>query len=160
MEEASRAKGKRLSKSIRPSAVPSAISLGSQEELPLDGQITFLLKTEIPNRFSRTEKIEVANADESLSAMLGFNDGSLVLRDSENVVATLDPLKAFGPSAFGPLQFRAIGTDGGKRDLQALPVLLRVPVLKEIRCSAKPDKPCQLSGATLYLIDSVASDSH
>ena len=156
--EASRPKVTLVSKSIRPGAVPSAISLGSQEELPLDGQITFLLKTEIPNRFSRTEKIEVANADESLSAMLGFNDGSLVLRDSENVVATLDPLKAFGPSAFGPLQFRAIGTDGGKGDWQALAVLVRVPVLKEIRCSAKPDKPCQLSGASLYLIDSVASD--
>src|SRR6266404_1254778 len=156
--EAPRPKVTLVSKSIRPGAVPSAISLGSQEELPLDGQITFLLKTEIPNRFSRTEKIEVANADESLSAMLGFNDGSLVLRDSENVVATLDPLKAFGPSAFGPLQFRAIGTDGGKGDWQALAVLVRVPVLKEIRCSAKPDKPCQLSGASLYLIDSVASD--
>src|SRR5260370_31393536 len=90
--------------------------------------------------------------------MLGCNDGSLVVRGSENGVATLDPLKAFGPSAFGPLQFRAIGTDGGKGDWQALAVLVRVPVLKEIRCSAKPDKPCQLSGASLYLIDSVASD--
>src|SRR5260370_38104249 len=90
--------------------------------------------------------------------MLGFNEGSCVLRECENVVANLDPVKAFGPSAFGPLQFRAIGTDGGKGDWQALAVLVRVPVLKEIRCSAKPDKPCQLSGASLYLIDSVASD--
>jgi hypothetical protein len=156
--EAPRPKVTLVSKSIRPGAVPSAISLGSQDELPLDGQITFLLKTEIPNKFSRTEKIEVANADESFSAMLGFNDGSLVLRDSENVVATLDPLRAFGPSAFGPLQFRPIGPDGGKGDWQALAVLVRVPVLKGIRCSAKPDKPCELSGASLYLIDSVASD--
>jgi hypothetical protein len=156
--EAPRPKVTLVSKSIRPGAVPSAISLGSQEELPLDGQITFLLKTEIPNKFSRSEKIEVANADESFSAVLGFTDGSLVLRDSENVVATLDPLKAFGPSAFGPLQFRPIDPNGGKGDWQALAVLVRVPVLKEIRCSAKPDKPCELSGASLYLIDSVASD--
>ena len=156
--EAPRPKVTLVSKSIRPGAVPSAISLGSQDELPLDGQITFLLKTEIPNKFSRTEKIEVANADESFTAMLGFNDGSLVLRDSENVVATLDPLKAFGPSAFGPLQFRPIGPDGGKGDWQALAVLVRVPVLREIRCPAGSDKPCRLSGASLYLIDSVASD--
>jgi hypothetical protein len=147
-----------VSKSIRPGTVPSVISLGSQDELPLDGQITFLLKTEIPNRFLRSEKIEVANADESFSAMLSFSDGSLVLRDSESAVATLEPLKAFGPSAFGPLQFRPIDPDGGKGDWQPLAVLVRVPVLKEIRCSASPDKPCHLSGANLYLIDSVASD--
>jgi hypothetical protein len=156
--EAPRPKVTLVSKSIRPGAVQSAISLGSQDDLPLDGQISFLLKTEIPNRFSRSEKIEVANADESFSAMLSFSDGSLVLRDSESAVATLDPLKAFGPSAFGPLQFRPIDPDGGKGDWQALAVLVRVPVLKEIRCSASPDKPCHLSGANLYLIDSVASD--
>jgi hypothetical protein len=156
--EAPRPKVTLVSKSIRPGAVPSAINLGSQDELPLDGQISFLLKTEIPNRFPRSEKIEVATADESFSAMLSFSDGSLVLRDSENAVATLEPLRAFSPSAFGPLQFRPIDSGGGKGDWQALAVLVRVPVLKEIRCSSSPDKPCQLSGTNLYLIDSVASD--
>jgi hypothetical protein len=147
-----------VSKSIRPSATPSAISLGSQDELPLDGQISFLLKTEIPSKFSRSEKMEIATADESFNAVLSFSDGSLVLRDSENVVATLEPLKAFGPSAFGPLQFRPVDPDGGKGDWQPLAVLVRLPVLKEIRCFTSPDKPCQLSGSNLYLIDSVASD--
>jgi len=156
--EAPRPKVTLVSKNIRPGAVPSAISLGSQDELPLDGQISFLLKAEIPNRFSRSEKIEVATVDESFSVTLSFSDGSLVLRDSENVVATLEPLKAFGPSAFGPLQFRPMDPDGGKGDWQALSVLVRLPLLKEIRCSASPDKPCQLSGTNLYLIDSVASD--
>src|ERR1700726_780128 len=156
--ESPRPKVTLVSKSIRPGAVQSAISLGSQDELPLDGQISFLLKTEIPNRYSRAEKIEVATADESFSAALSFSDGSLVLRDSENLVATLEPLKAFGPSAFGPLQFRPVDPDGGKGDWQPLAVLVRLPLLKEIRCSASPDKPCQLSGSNLYLIDSVASD--
>ena len=156
--EAPRPKVTLVSKNIRPGAVPSAISLGSQDELPLDGQISFLLKTEIPNKFSRSEKIEVATVDESFSVMLSFSDGSLVLRDSENVVATLEPLKAFGPSAFGPLQFRPMDPDGGKGDWQTLSVLVRLPLLKEIRCSASPDRPCQLSGTNLYLIDSVASD--
>ena len=147
-----------VSKNIRPGPVPSAISLGSQDELPLDGQISFLLKTEVPSRFPRSEKIEVATVDESFSVMLTFVDGSLVLRDSEDLVGTLEPMKAFGPSAFGPLQFRPVDPQGGKGDWQPLAVLVRLPVLKEIRCSASPDKPCQLSGANLYLIDSVASD--
>jgi hypothetical protein len=125
----------------------------------MDGQISFLLHAEIPNRFPHSERIEVATADESFSVMLNFADGSLVLRDTENVVASLDPLRAFGPSAFGPLQFRPVDPEGGKGDWQPLAVLVRVPVLKEIRCHADPDKPCQLSGSNLYLIDSVASDS-
>jgi hypothetical protein len=147
-----------VSKNTRPGPVPSAISLGSQDELPLDGQISFLLKTEIPNRFPHSEKIEVATVDESFSAMLTFVDGSLVLRDSEDLVASLEPMKAFGPSAFGPLQFRPVDLQGGKGDWQPLAMLVRLPILKEIRCSASPDKPCQLSGTNLYLIDAVASD--
>ena len=147
-----------VGKNIHPGPTPTAISLGSQDELPLDGQISFLLKTEIPSRFSQSEKIEIATVDESFSALLTFVDGSLVLRDSEDLVATLEPMKAFGPSAFGPLQFRPIDGDGGKGDWQPLAVLVRLPLLKEIRCSASPDKPCQLTGANLYLIDSVASD--
>src|SRR5258705_1049556 len=147
-----------VSKNIRPGAAQSTINLGSQDELPLDGQISFLLQTEIPNKFSRGQKIEVATADESFSTVLSFADGSLVLRDSESLVATLEPLKAFGASAFGPLQFRPVSSEGGKGDWQPLAVLVRLPVLKEIRCPASPDKPCQLSGSNLYLIDSVASD--
>jgi hypothetical protein len=157
--EAPRPKVTLVTKSIRPGPEPSGISLGNPDELPMDGQISFLLRAEIPNRFPHTERIEVATADESFSVMLNFADGSLVLRDTENVVASLDPLKAFGPSAFGPLQFRPVDPEGGKGDWQPLAVLVRVPVLKEIRCHADPDKPCQLSGSNLYLIDSVASDS-
>jgi hypothetical protein len=147
-----------VSKNIRPGPVPTAISLGSQEELPLDGQISFLLKTEVPNRFPHNERIEIATVDEAFSVMLSFVDGSLVLRDAEDLVATLEPMKAFGSSAFGPLQFRPVDPAGGKGDWQPLAVLVRLPVLKEIRCSASLDKPCRLTGTNLYLIDSVASD--
>jgi hypothetical protein len=147
-----------VSKNIRPGPMPTAISLGSKDELPLDGHISFLLKTEIPNRFPHSEKIEITTVDEAFSVLLSFADGGLVLRDSEDLVATLEPTKAFGPSAFGPLQFRPIDPEGGKGDWQPLATLVRLPILKEIRCSASPDKPCQLSGTNLYLIDSVASD--
>lgn len=157
--ESPRPKVTLVNKNIRPAATPSAINLGSPDELPLEGQISFLLKTEVPERFTRSEKIEVASADESFTVLLSFTDGSLVLRDSENLVAAVEPLKAFGASAFGPLQFRPIDSEGGKGDWQPLAVLVRLPTLKEIRCAASPDKPCQLIGSNLYLIDSVASDA-
>jgi hypothetical protein len=43
-------------------------------------------------------------------------------------------------------------------DWQPLATLVRLPSLKEIRCPDKIDQPCLLSGANLFLIDSVASD--
>jgi len=156
--EAPRPKVTLVSKNIQLGSTPSNISLGSQDELPFDGQISFLLKTEIPEKFPRTEKIEVATPDESFSAQLNTADGSLFLRDSGSVLAVFDPHKAFGPSAFGPLRFRPVQADGVKGDWQSLATLVRVPSLKEIRCPESADKPCQLTGTNLFLIDSVASD--
>ena len=157
--EAPRPKMTLVSKNIQLGATPSGINLGSQDELPLDGQISFLLKAEVPEKLARAAKIEVATADEVFSAFLSIADGSLVLRDSETLFAVLDPRKAFGPSAFGPLHFRPVEADGTKGDWQPLATLVRVPALKEIRCPESPDKQCQLSGTNLFLIDSVASDS-
>jgi hypothetical protein len=147
-----------MSKSIQLGATPTGINLGSHEELPLDGQISFLVKTEIPEKLTRTEKIDVATTDEAFSVTLSVADGSLVLRDAQNLLATLDPRKDFGPSAFGPLRFRPVEADGTRGDWQPLATLVRVPALKELRCPESPDKPCQLSGANLFLIDAVASD--
>jgi hypothetical protein len=156
--EAPRPKVALVSKNIQLGGSASSINLGSQNELPLDGQISFLLKSEIPDKFPRSEKIEVATADESFSALLTMTDGSLFLRDSESVLANFDPRKAFGPSAFGALRFRPVLADGTKGDWQPLATLVRVPALKEIRCPESADKPCQLIGTNLFLIDSVASD--
>jgi hypothetical protein len=147
-----------VSKNIELGDIPSTIRLGSQDELPLDGQISFLLKTEIPDRFPRSERIEVATADESFSVLLSVADGTLVLRDSETFLAVVDPHKVFGPSAFGQLRFRPVQADGTKGDWQSLATLVRIPVLKEVRCPESMDKPCRLSGANLFLIDSLASD--
>jgi hypothetical protein len=147
-----------VSKDIELGSTPSSIALGSQDELPLDGQVSFLLKTETPGKFSRTERLEVATADESFSVLLSVADGTLILRDSETALAVLDPHKAFGPSAFGPLRFRPVEGDGTKGDWQPLATLVRVPGLKELQCPESADKQCQLTGTNLFLIDSVASD--
>jgi hypothetical protein len=146
-----------LNKTIQPGPLSSAIQLGSQDELPLDGRVSFSLKTEIPGTFSRAQKVEIATADAAYNVSLSLDDGSLVAQDVHTVIATLEPLKSFGPSAFGPLRFRVV--DGSaKGDWQPLASLVRLPLLKELRCPEAPDKQCTLRGTNLFLISAVASD--
>src|SRR5579875_1696199 len=91
--------------------------------------------------------------------MLSVDHGDLILQDSQSLLATLSPLKAFGPSAFGPLRFRPVAADGSKGDWQRLATLVRVPMLKEVRCPPSPNASCMLAGDKLYLLDSVASNA-
>ena len=147
-----------VNRSIQAGPTPSAIHLENPDDLPQDGILVFSLHTEIPDTFPRTEKIEVAAADNSFSTLLSVNDGDLVLQDAHNVLATLVPLKSFGPSAFGPLRFRPVDANGAKGDWQSLVTVVRTPSLKEIRCPAKLDEPCTLIGTKLFLIDSIAAD--
>ena len=147
-----------LGKSVQRGPSLSAIRFGSEEELSQGARLSFFVKSEVPDKFSHTEKIEVATADESFHVLLGEADGNLILQDSQTVLAMFDPTKSFGPSAFGPLRFRPVDADGAAGDWINLANLVRVPTLKEIRCPDKPDEQCKLSGTNLFLIDSVASD--
>ena len=148
-----------VSKSVQPGPVPSGIHLGNEDELPQDGRLSFFLKTDVPDKFPSTEEIEVATTDGSFDTVLSVAAGNLVLQDSTSALAILDPLKNFGPSAFGPVQFRAVSAGGEKGDWQPLANLVRTPSLKEVRCPDDPAHQCILSGANLFLLDSVASDS-
>jgi hypothetical protein len=132
--------------------------LADQEPLAHDGKISFFVKSEMPEKFGRDAKIEVASVDETFHAILSVSDGNLVLQDAETVLATLEPLKSFGLSAFGPLRFRAISEEGRRGDWVPLATLVRLPQLKEIRCPDSPDKQCKLSGTNLFLLEAVASD--
>ena len=147
-----------LSKSIQPGASASGIRLGDQDLLPQDGKITFFVKSELPEKFARDEKIEVASEDESFRATLGVAEGNLVMQDAATVIVVLEPVKAFGSSAFGALRFRAVSEDGRRGDWIALAKLVRLPTLKEIRCPDSPDQQCRLRGNGLFLVESVASD--
>jgi hypothetical protein len=138
--------------------VQSAIRLGSQDDLPLDGQISFFVRSEVPAIFPHEEKIEVASADGLFQTVLSLADKNLSLQDSQTAVAVLDPPKIFGDSAFGMLQFRPLAADGTTGDWQPLAHLVRIPHLKEVRCPDDPEKQCILSGDLLYLVDSIASD--
>ncbi len=148
-----------VSKSVKPGAAPSGIKLGNADELPQDGHLTFLLKTNVPDKFPRDEKIEVATADGSADVLLSLDNGGLILQDAQSVLAVLEPLKQLGPSAFGPLQFRPVDEKVGKGDWQPLAQLVRIPTLKEIRCPDAQDQPCVLSGSNLFLLDSVSANA-
>ena len=157
--DAPRPKVALLSKSVQRGSASSAIRFGNEDELYQGSRLSFFVRTEVPEKFSHNEKIEVSTADESFHVLLSEADGNLVLQDSQTVLAFLDPAKAFGPSAFGPLRFRPVDADGAKGDWTPLTNLVRIPSVKEIRCPDSPDKQCKLTGSNLFLIDSVASDS-
>jgi hypothetical protein len=148
-----------LTKNVQVSANPSVVRLGNQDELPQDGKLTFALKSVSPVNFQRDEKIEVASEDGSFHVLLGIADGSLMLQDAKTVFASVDPEKAFGLSAFGPLRFRPIDVNGVDGDWQPLVTLVRIPQLSEVRCPKSPDEQCTLTGTNLFLVDSVASDA-
>ena len=149
-----------ISKTIQPdaSAAPSPIQLASQDELPQQAQLSFSLKTQAPQTFPLDEKIEVATDDGSLHAFLTVANGKLMLQDAQTVLATFNPLKDLGPSAFGPLRFRPVSANGDKGDWQPLATLVRLPKLQGFRCPDDPTQPCTLQGTGLYLLDSVATD--
>jgi hypothetical protein len=144
--------------SVQPET-PSRVRLANQDDLPQDGRLLFFLKSEEPATFPPGEKVEVATADESFHTTLSQADATLTLQDPHTLLAMLDPLKSFGPAAFGPLRFRAVDANGTAGDWQTLVNLVRVPSLKEVRCPDSPDKQCTLHGANLFLIDSIASDA-
>jgi hypothetical protein len=143
-----------LSKNVDQSASP--IHLAAQDDLPADQQLTFSLKSTQP--FPRTGAIEIANADESLHTSLSVASGSLILQNHNTLLATLDPLKAFGTSAFGPLRLRPVMPDGTVGDWLPLVTLVRLPTLKDLHCPSDASQPCTVSGSNLYLVDSIATD--
>ena len=148
-----------LTKSIQiDQSGPPAVRLGSQDELPQDGRLNFFLKTQEPETFSPTEKIEVATSDESFRVLLSFKDGNLTMQDTKTVLAVLDPMKLLGPSAFGPLKFRPVSGEGTNGDWQPLVNLVRIPLLTSIHCATAAEKQCTLSGDKLFLLDSVSTD--
>ncbi len=136
----------------------SLVRLGDSQELPQEARLSFFLKTQLPEAFPPTEKIEVATADDSFHVLLSFKDGNLTLQDSKTVFAVLDPMKLLGPSAFGPLKFRPVAGDGVEGDWQPLIDLVRVPTLKTVSCPSLRERQCTLSGDKLFLIDKVSSD--
>lgn len=148
-----------LNKSLRlPDALrASNITLADPGELPQGAVLEFALRSPAPASFTHDETVEVATVDESYNTILGLANGGLALENAHVAVATLEPAKAFGTAAFGPLKFR-IDAKGVSSEWQPLANLVRLPQLKALECPPSSDLACKLSGDNLYLIDSVAGD--
>jgi len=136
----------------------SNIQLADQSELPLDALLTFSVRAQSPAAFTRDQSFEVATSDESSTVTLNFSNGGVMLENAQVAVLTLNPSKAFGGSAFGPLQFRVL-SKGVAGDWLPLAHLVRLPMLKELKCPATPELACKLSGSNLFLIDSISADA-
>jgi hypothetical protein len=149
-----------INESVQPSALSSSsnIQLADPGELPQDATIIFSVRAQSPAAFGRDETIDVATGDEASTVSLSLANGSLALENSRVAVATLNPLKAFGASWYGPLKYR-VNAKGVAGDWQPLATLVRLPVLKALECPATPELACKLSGSNLYLIDSVSANA-
>ncbi len=169
---------------VLPDAQPKTlfnIKLASQNDLPVGDALIFSLKSAQP--FPRAGKIEIASADDSLHTTLSLSDpgASLILESPDTLLATLQPMKAFGPSAFGPIRMRAIAPDGTPGEWLPLVTLVRLPTFTRLSCPVAAPQPstsgdttesttavpsvmppsaksCTLSGTGLYFLDSIATD--
>jgi hypothetical protein len=148
-----------MNKKVHLDGESSSVRLASEDELPEEAKLTFFVQAEAPATFPREQTIEVASEDNSFSTVLRVGgDGGIVLQDGKTALVTLNPAKAFGGSAFGPLRFRPVSGDGLKGDWQPLATLVRVPQLKELKCA--PGAPtCTLVGDNLFLLDQVGVDA-
>jgi hypothetical protein len=128
------------------------VVLSGKDEIPLHGKLTFVVTTK--DVFPRTQKIEVATDKEGAKTMLSLEDNTLVLQDDHTAVVTLNPLKAFGQSAFGPLAMRPIAADGSMGDWTRLGVLVRTPEISEVKCTTADAATCAVNGKNLFLVQS------
>jgi hypothetical protein len=140
---------------------PFIIRLASQDDLPVNDGLIFSLKSAQP--FPRAGKVEIANPDDSLHTTLSLADSnsSLILEGPDTLLATLQPLKAFGPSAFGPIRMRAVMPDGTAGDWLPLVTLVRLPAFTRLSCPVAPAPPrtksTKLSGTKASFFDSSAA---
>lgn len=138
---------------------PSPVRLGSPNDLPVGRRLVFFLKSKTPTTFPRDEKVEVAATDDSFHTTLSLSDGTLMLEDANTALAVVEPLAKFGSSAFGPVQARAISSDGVAGDWLSLGTLVRLPGFKELHCPRSLSRPCILTGTNLFLAQSLASSA-
>jgi type II secretory pathway pseudopilin PulG len=134
------------------------VHLVDQNELPVGGKISFVLKTVAQPGFSRSDKVEVASDDQTLRTTLEVSNGSLVLQDSSTLLGSFDPLKNFGPSAFGKLQLRALDSSGAPGDWIPLGTLVRVPMIASVKC-ARATKAAAAATAAAATRAAAASDA-
>lgn len=140
----------------RGSASPAPrMTLGSDAEIPADATFAFALRAESGVRLSGRDTVEIAADTGGASATLAAANG-LRLADQHVVLATIRPVDALGPSAFGPLRARIV-REGIAGDWLTLGTLVRLPRLQPLSCPADPAAACTLTGADIFLIDALSA---
>ncbi|MBY8829139.1 hypothetical protein [Hephaestia mangrovi] len=127
------------------------ISVGGDVVTPGD-RLTFSLRATGNERLTGAEKVELATADGRASATIDASDGYTLQSDTVAIV-TIDPAKALGPAAFGPIRFR-LWIDGVATGWTPLASLVRLPAIDAVSCTGSGR--CTLAGNRLFLIDRVA----
>jgi hypothetical protein len=107
--------------------------------------------------FPRMQTIEVATTGGSVHTSLSLAANNLVLQDEHTAIATLDPLKAFGQSAFGKLQMRPVAEDGTPGDWTPLGTLVRTPQITAIHCTTANAPTCTIDGGDIFLVQSFSA---
>ena len=134
--------------SMKTEAAPQSgmlpITLAGKDEIPLQGKLTFVLQSEKP--FDRAQKVEVATVNGGAHTELSIADNTLMLQDEHTAIATVDPHKAFGESAFGKLRMRPIAGDGTTGEWAPVGTLVRVPQISAIHCTAAAATPADAAG--------------
>jgi hypothetical protein len=132
------------------------VTLGAKDDVPLNGKLTFVVETK--DIFPRMQTIEVATTRGSVHTSLSLAGNSLVLQDEHTAIATLDPLKAFGQSAFGKLQMRPVAEDGTPGDWTPLGTLVRTPQISAIHCTTADAPTCTIDGSDIFLVQSFSAE--
>jgi hypothetical protein len=130
------------------------IGLPAKGVIAADTPLTFSFRAESGLRLSGDEKIEIATTDGRASATIGVGQGYM-LQSAEVGVVSLDPAKALGVAAFGPLRFRVVDGEAASA-WTPLATLVRLPRIDAVRCAADASS-CTLAGSRLFLIESIAS---
>ena len=139
-----------LSTSIQPGSPQGLpVALDDAHAIPMDGKLSFALRSDMPAKFTRNEKVEVALADGSLTTTLSLADRTLVLQDVRTALGFVSPSTVFGPSAFGALQLRVLAENGTTSDWISLGTLVRTPVVRQVTCGLRASAGNSHSAGTL-----------
>lgn len=150
---AARPKATLIAKSaVSPPASGLPVVLAGDTAIAQDARLTFSVRAE-GTRFSPGDSIEIATADGAMTTSVTSGRG-LTVQDDRIAVVSVEPGKALGVSAHGPLVWRLVQGDVAG-DWVPLTTLVRVPVLARVTCNTV----CMLAGSNLFLIDSVAASS-
>jgi hypothetical protein len=137
---------------VAPPSSGLPVVLAGDTAIAQDARLTFSLRAE-GTRFSEGDSVEIAMADGATTTSVASGRG-LTVQDDRIAVVSVEPGKALGVSAHGPLKWRLV-QGGVAGDWVPLTTLVRTPALAGVACK----ETCTLTGTDLFLVESVAANA-